>query len=132
MGSGAPNLSNISITNSTFTQNGNGSENGDGDIVCRLPRECHVGEPDHQRRHQRDANDIERRLRHQISGFDPTTHNVTQPIDTVVFNNVQVNGSYDKVPAYIQAYTSLDDLDSAKTGSGGTVISGHDGWGYEL
>ena len=32
MGSGAPSLANITIENSTFEQNGNGSENGDGDI----------------------------------------------------------------------------------------------------
>ena len=68
----------------------------------------------------------------QIAGFDPNTDNVTKPIGTVVFNNVQVNGSYDKVSVGIQGYTDLNGLSFQNTGSGGTVINGHDGWGEGL
>ena len=109
MGSGAPDLANISITNSTFAQNGNGTEPGDGDIslfgflgnatlqnlvvdggINAVP--TNVANADYGI---------------QIAGFDPNTDNVTKPIGTVVFNNVQVNGSYDKVSdRYSRLYRS--------------------------
>ena len=70
MGSGAPNLSNISITNSTFTQNGNGSENGDGDIsLFGFLGNATLENLIIDGRHQRDADDIERRLRHSDLRF---------------------------------------------------------------
>ena len=133
MGSGAPNLSNISITNSTFTQDGNGTENGDGDIslfgftgnatlenliidggINAVPTTSNAD------------------YGIQLTGFNDNTHDVTDPIGTVIFNNVQVDGSYDKAAIGIQGYTNLNGLDFENTGSGGTVINGHDGWGEGL
>ena len=136
MGSGAPSLANISITNSTFAQDGNGTENGDGDISLfdflgnatlenltitgstnPAPTSTSLGTADYGI---------------QISGFDPATHDVTKSIGTIVFNNVQVNGSYGKAGIGIQGYTDLNGLSFQNTGNGGTVIDGHDGWGQGL
>ena len=64
MGSGAPNLSNISITNSTFTQDGNGTENGDGDISLFGFLGNATLENLIMTAHQCRANDAERRLWH--------------------------------------------------------------------
>ena len=133
MGSGAPNLANISITNSTFTQNGNGSENGDGDISLF----GFLGNATLQNLIVNGGTNMTPTTSNadygiQISGFDPTTHNVTQAIGDVDFDNVEVNGSYEKVSVYVQGYTDLNGLDFENSGNGGTVISGHDGWGYGL
>ena len=46
----------------------------------------------------------------QLTGFDDNTHDVTDPIGTVIFNNVQVDGSYDKAAIGIQGYTISMDL----------------------
>ncbi len=133
MGSGAPNLANISITNSAFTRDGNGTENGDGDISlfgflgnATLENLVVNGGTNAVPTTSNADYGI------QIAGFDDNTHDVTKPIGAVIFNNVQVNGSYDKAAVGIQGYSDLNGLDFQNTGNGGTVIDGHDGWGEGL
>ena len=65
----------------------------------------------------------------QINGRQPTSYDVTHAIGNVVFDNVNVTGSYAKVLVYIQGYTNLDGLSFLNTG---TTLNGHGGWGYAL
>ena len=136
MGSGAPNLANISITNSTFAQDGNGTENGDGDISLfgflgnATLQNLIVTGSTNPSPIPTSLNTADYGI--QIAGFDPNTKDVTKPIGTVIFDNVQVNGSYGKAAIGIQGYTDLNGLDFENSGSGGTVVDGHDGWGEGL
>ena len=54
---------------------------------------------------------------------------MTHPIGSVVFDNVDVTGSYAKVLLYVQGYTNLNGLSFLDTGSS---FSGHAGWGYAV
>jgi len=129
-GSGAPGIGAIDILDSTFTQNGNGTSNGDGDIVlfgftgdALIQNVTITGGANTTPTNANADTAI------QINGRDPATYDVTQPIGTVVFDNVNVTGSYAKVLVYIQGYTDLNALSFLDTG---TVIDGHAGWGYAL
>ena len=130
MGSGASGLGTIEITGSTFEQNGNGTRNGDGDIVLfgftgnALLKNVTVSGGTNAVPTNANAD-----TGIQISGFNPTTYDVTHPIGTVIFDNVNVSGSYAKVLVEIQGYTNLDGLEFLDTG---TTISGHAGWGWAL
>ena len=130
MGSGAPGLGAIDITNSTFERNGNGTTNGDGDIVlfgfsgnALIKNVTIAGGTNSVPTNANADTGI------QISGFNPTTYDVTHPIGNVIFDNVSVSGSYAKVLVEIQGYTNLDGLSFLDTG---TTISGHAGWGWAL
>ena len=133
MGSGAPNLANIDITNSTFKQNGDGTFNGDGDISLfgflgnALLQNLQIQGGTNATPTNANADTAI-----QINGRDPITYDVTHPIGNIVFDNVSVSGSYAKVSVYVQGYTDLNGLHFNNSGSGGTVINGHDGWGYGL
>jgi len=129
-GSGAFGLDAIDIVNSTFEQNGNGSRNGDGDIVlfgftgdALIKNVTITGGANTTPTNANADTGI------QINGRNPTSYDVTQPIGNVVFDNVSVTGSYAKVLVYIQGYTNLDGLSFLPSG---TTINGHAGWGWAL
>ncbi|NWG23430.1 MAG: hypothetical protein HXY30_03260, partial [Pseudorhodoplanes sp.] len=129
-GSGAFGLGDVQILDSSFVRNGDGSSNGDGDIVLfgftgdALIQNVTV---------EGGANAIPTNANAdsaiQINGRNPSTYDVVDPIGNVVFDNVEVTGSYAKVIVYIQGYTNLDGL---LFDAGGTTIDGHAGWGYGL
>jgi Ca2+-binding RTX toxin-like protein len=129
-GSGAFGLDAVDIVNSTFEQNGNGSQNGDGDIVLfgfdgnALIKNVTIHGGDNTTPNNTNAD-----TGIQINGRDPTSYDVTHPIGNVVFDNVSVTGAYAKVLVYIQGYTDLDGLSFLNTG---TTINGHAGWGWAL
>ncbi len=130
MGSGAFGLGSIDIVNSTFTQNGDGTFNGDGDISLfgftgnALIQNVTIHGGDNATPTNANADTAI-----QINGRDPSSYDVTHPIGNVVFDNVDVTGSYAKVMVYVQGYTNLDGLDF---NANGTTIDGHAGWGYAL
>jgi hypothetical protein len=111
-GSGAPDLDSISITNSTFTDNGQGGANGSGDIILfgfngdaviqdvtitsTATEATAVG--------SRGDNAI------QISGFNPATYDVYEPIGAITLDNVTVDGWYHKPQLLIQGYTDFNGL----------------------
>ena len=129
-GSGAPTVDRIDILNSTFEQNGNGSQNGDGDIVlfgftgASLIQNVTIAGGANAVPTNANADTAI-----QINGRDPLTYDVTHPIGNVVFDNVHVTGSYAKVLVYIQGYIDLDGLSFAGNGNN---FSGHAGWGWAL
>ena len=120
----------IDILNSTFEQNGNGSQNGDGDIVlfgftgASLIQNVTIAGGANAVPTNANADTAI-----QINGRDPLTYDVTHPIGNVVFDNVHVTGSYAKVLVYIQGYTDLDGLSFQGTGNN---FTGHAGWGWAL
>ena len=129
-GSGAPTVDRIDILNSTFEQNGNGSQNGDGDIVlfgftgASLIQNVTIAGGANAVPTNANADTAI-----QINGRDPLSYDVTHPIGNVVFDNVHVTGSYAKVLVYIQGYIDLDGLSFAGNGNN---FSGHAGWGWAL
>ena len=129
-GSGAFGVKAVDITNSTFEHNGDGSHNGDGDIVlfgftgdALIKNVTITGGANATPTNANADTGI------QINGRNPTSYDVTQPIGHVVFDNVSVTGSYAKVLVYIQGYTDLDGLSFLNSG---TTINGHAGWGWAL
>jgi Ca2+-binding RTX toxin-like protein len=129
-GSGAPTVDRIDILDSTFEQNGNGSQNGDGDIVLfgftgnSLIQNVTIAGGANAVPTNANADTAI-----QINGRDPSSYDVTHPIGNVVFDNVHVTGSYAKVLVYIQGYTDLDGLSFAGNGNS---FTGHAGWGWAL
>ena len=129
-GSGAPTVDRIDILNSTFEQNGNGSQNGDGDIVlfgftgASLIQNVTIAGGANAVPTNANADTAI-----QINGRDPLSYDVTHPIGNVVFDNVHVTGSYAKVLVYIQGYTDLDGLSFQGNGNS---FTGHAGWGWAL
>ena len=129
-GSGAPTVDRIDILNSTFEQNGNGSQNGDGDIVlfgftgASVIQNVTIAGGANAVPTNANADTAI-----QINGRDSLTYDVTHPIGNVVFDNVHVTGSYAKVLVYIQGYIDLDGLSFAGNGNN---FSGHAGWGWAL
>ena len=129
-GSGAFGVDAIDILNSTFEQNGNGSNNGDGDIVLfgftgdALIKDVTIAGGANAVPTNANADTAI-----QINGRDPVSYDVTQPIGNVVFDNVHVSGSYAKVLVYVQGYTDLDGLDFQGAGNS---FTGHAGWGWAL
>ncbi|WDI32465.1 hypothetical protein PUV54_04560 [Hyphococcus flavus] len=122
-GSGAFDLDAVSITNSTFTDNGQGGSNGSGDIVLfgfhgdatltDLTITSTATEATAVA--SRGDNAI------QIAGFDPSTYDVDTPIGDVVMDNVTVNGWYHKPQVAIQGYTDLNGITFTDVNlSGGT------------
>ncbi len=125
-GSGAPDLDSVSITNSTFSNNGTGGSNGSGHIVLfGYTGDANIsdititslgafgdpvaGLPD---------NAI------QISGFDPTTYDVENPLGTVSLQNITITGAFHKPPLTIQGYNNLTTLSL-----GNIDITGSSTWG---
>lgn len=110
----------VMIRDSTFENNGDGSSNGDGDIVLfeyrgdatlkNLVIDNSTGTAD---------------TAIQIAGFEQNDYDVNDPIGVVIVDNVQINGAYAKVALYIQGYTDLTDLSLADVS--GSVEAG---WGY--
>jgi hypothetical protein len=129
-GSGAFGVDAIDILNSTFEQNGNGSNNGDGDIVLfgftgnALIKDVTIAGGANAVPTNANADTAI-----QINGRDPVSYDVTHPIGNVVFDNVHVSGSYAKVLVYVQGYTDLDGLDFQGAGNS---FTGHAGWGWAL
>ena len=130
-GSGAPTVDRIDILNSTFEQNGNGSQNGDGDIVlfgftgASLIQNVTIAGG----ANAVPTNNLNADTAIQINGRDPSSYDVTHPIGSVVFDNVHVTGSYAKVLVYIQGYTDLNGLSFQGNGNS---FTGHAGWGWAL
>ena len=130
MGSGAFGLSAIEISDSTFTQNGDGTFNGDGDISlfgftgdALLKNLTITGGANAVPTNANADTAI------QINGRDPGSYDVTHPIGNVVFDNVDIAGSYAKVLVYVQGFTNLSGLSFLDTGSS---FTGHAGWGYAV
>src|SRR5215475_6915978 len=133
MGSGAPGLDSIDILSSTFTRNGDGTQNGDGDISlfgfngAALIKDVTIHGGLNTTPDNTNAD-----FAIQINGRDPVSYDVTQPIGNVVFDHVTVDGSYAKVLVYIQGYTDLNGLHFNDSGAGGTTLNGAAGWGFSL
>ena len=129
-GSGGFGLKAVDITDSTFEHNGNGSQNGDGDIVLfgftgnALIKNVAIAGGANATPTNANADTAI-----QINGRDNVSYDVTQPIGNVVFDNVHVTGSYAKVLLYVQGYTDLDGLNFQGTGNS---FTGHAGWGWAL
>ncbi|CAN0600998.1 unnamed protein product, partial [Ectocarpus sp. 12 AP-2014] len=110
----------VTVQDSTFENNGDGSSNGDGDIVLfeyrgdatlkNLIIDNGGGTAD---------------TAIQIAGFEQNDYDVNDPIGVVVIDNVQIDGTYTKVALYIQGYTDLTDLSLSDVS--GSVEAG---WGY--
>jgi hypothetical protein len=92
-GNGVFGLSAIDITNSTFERNGNGSHNGDGDIVLfgfigdALIKNVTITGGTNSVPTNANADTAI-----QINGRQPTSYDVTHPIGNVIFDNVAVTG----------------------------------------
>ncbi|WP_422370452.1 VCBS domain-containing protein [Hoeflea sp.] len=110
----------VTVETSSFTDNGNGSSNGDGDIVLF---EYHGDATIRNVTIDNDTGTADTAI--QIAGFEQSDYDVTMPIGTVLIDGVAVNGDFDKVGVYIQGYTDLSGL--SITGLSGTVAAG---WGY--
>jgi Ca2+-binding RTX toxin-like protein len=110
----------VTVSGSSFTDNGDGSSNGDGDIVLFEYR----GDATIQNVTINNATGTADTAI-QIAGFEQTTYDVNDPIGTVVIDTVEVNGAFAKVGVYIQGYTNLSGL--SLSGVTGTVAAG---WGY--
>ena len=119
---GTPDVGSIEVSGSTFADNGQGGSNGSGELLLwnyfgdallkdlvitssKLPGDPQADKGD---------NGI------QITGFDPSTYDVTMPVGTIVFDNVEINGSYHKPQLMIQGFSDLDGFsftDVSLTGS---------------
>ncbi|MCC1493200.1 VCBS domain-containing protein [Cognatishimia sp. F0-27] len=127
-GSGAPTLGAVTITDSEFSGNGTGGSNGSGDVIlfgftgdASLLNVVIDGVGDAVAQAGRGDNAI------QISGFTPSTYDVTAPIGTVVLDKVQMTGAYHKPHLTIQGYTDLDGLSVTDSS-----IEGSSNWGYNV
>ncbi|MGJ8569716.1 MAG: tandem-95 repeat protein [Hoeflea sp.] len=110
----------VTVEGSSFTDNGNGSSNGDGDIVLF---EYHGNATIRNVTINNTTGTADTAI--QIAGFEQADYDVNSPIGTVVIDTVEVNGSFAKVGVYIQGYTNLSGL--SLTDLTGTVAAG---WGY--
>jgi T1SS-143 domain-containing protein len=112
----------VTVQDSTFENNGDGTSNGDGDIVLFEYR----GDATLMNLvidNSSGAGTADTAI--QIAGFEQTDYDVNDPIGVVIIDNVQIDGTYAKVALYIQGYTDLTDLSLADvSGSVGA------GWGY--
>jgi Ca2+-binding RTX toxin-like protein len=123
-------LGEIDITNSDFAQNGMSGISGSGDISLfnfigdALLQHISV---------EGGANAVpgagDAQFGIQIAGFDASTYDVMHPIGNVVFDDVTVTGTYQKLLLYVQGYTSLDGLNFEP---GGTTVNGSAGWGWAV
>jgi Ca2+-binding RTX toxin-like protein len=129
-GSGAFGLGDVQILDSSFVRNGDGSGNGDGDIVLfGFTGDALIQNVTIEGGVNAVPTSANADSAIQINGRNPSTYDVVDPIGNVVFDNVDVSGSYAKVIVYIQGYTNLDGL---VFDANGTTIDGHAGWGYGL
>jgi Ca2+-binding RTX toxin-like protein/chemotaxis receptor (MCP) glutamine deamidase CheD len=110
----------VTVSGSSFSNNGDGSSNGDGDIVLFEYR----GDATIQNVTINNATGTADTAI-QIAGFEQADYDVNDPIGTVVIDTVEVNGAFAKVGVYIQGYTNLNGL--SLSGLTGTVAAG---WGY--
>ena len=123
-------LGEIDITNSDFAQNGTSGISGSGDICLfnflgdALLQHVTV---EGGLNAVPGAGDAQFGI--QIAGFDPSTYDVTQAIGNVVFDDVTVSGTYQKLLLYVQGYTNLDGLSFEP---GGTTVDGTAGWGWAV
>ncbi|GAB5460378.1 VCBS domain-containing protein [Hoeflea alexandrii] len=113
-------IGNVTVAGSSFTDNGDGSSNGDGDIVLFEYR----GDATIQNVTINNATGTADTAI-QVAGFEQADYDVNDPIGTVVIDTVEVNGAFAKVGVYIQGYTNLNGL--SLSGLTGTVAAG---WGY--
>lgn len=128
-GSGGAGLGNISITNTTFTDNGLSSTNGSGSIVMfgftgdAVIQNVDISNTSTDGTPQNDRAD------NAISfiGRDPVTYDVTDPAGDILIDNVTISGFYHKPPLSIQGYTDL----SGFTFSNMTIEAGSN-WGYVI
>ena len=110
----------VTVEGSSFTNNGDGISNGDGDIVLFEYR----GDATIQNvTINNAAGTADTAI--QIAGFEQADYDVNDPIGTVIIDTVEVNGTFAKVGVYIQGYTNLNGL--SLSGLTGTVAAG---WGY--
>ncbi len=122
---------NVNVTTSTFANNGGlTASNGNSDVLFfaflgdALLKDVTVSNNRSLTIGQRADTAI------QIAGFDPGDYDVSQPIGSVVFDNVTVNGQFDKVAVYVQGYTDLSGLKFGTATTNGVSGSVSAGWGY--
>lgn len=125
-GSGAPDLDSVSITDSTFSDNGTGGSNGSGHIVLfGFHGDAVI------------SGVIIESLGSfgdpvaglpdnaiQIAGFDPSTYDVTELIGTVTVEDLTITGAFHKPPLMIQGFVNLSGLTFSNVS-----ITGNSTWG---
>lgn len=130
-GGAIPGVANVTITNATFTDNGQtaGSSNGSGAIVLFgyngnatiTDVTISTSATEATATGNRADNAI------QISGFDPSTYDVTQPAGSVVLSGVTITGVFHKPPLTIQGYTDLTGFDFTDV-----TITASSVWGFAV
>ncbi len=110
--SGASGLDSITIQDTDFANNGQGGSNGSGDIVLfGFTGDALIQDVDiTSNKVHGDTAGSKTDNAIQISGFTPSTYDVTQPIGTVSLINVTTNGAWEKPHVLIQGYSDLDGL----------------------
>ncbi len=126
-GSGALGVGNVEINNSTFTDNGQGGAQGSGDIVLfNYHGNAAITDVDIvSNRVLGDDTADKGDTAIQISGFDPSTYDVTAPIGTVAITNLTTSGAFHKGHIMIQGFNDLDGLSFTNVDLGGNTEWGN-------
>ncbi|WP_319774073.1 DUF5801 repeats-in-toxin domain-containing protein [Breoghania sp.] len=121
-----PGVGEITVTNTTFADNGQGGANGSADLLLwnffgdatienvafnssSALADAASGKGDNAL---------------QITGFEPGTYDVDQPIGTITLTNVTTSGSWHKPQIMVQGFNDLDGLTFANV-----ALSGSSNWG---
>ncbi|WP_321504556.1 Ig-like domain-containing protein [Breoghania sp.] len=121
-----PGVGEITVTNTTFADNGQGGANGSADLLLwnffgdatienvafnssSALADAASGKGDNAL---------------QITGFAPGTYDVDQPIGTISLINVTTSGSWEKPQIMVQGFNDLDGLTFANV-----ALSGSSNWG---
>ncbi|WP_321336316.1 DUF5801 repeats-in-toxin domain-containing protein [Breoghania sp.] len=121
-----PGVGEITVTNTTFADNGQGGANGSADLLLwnffgdatienvafnssSALADAASGKGDNAL---------------QITGFEPGTYDVDQPIGTITLTNVTTSGSWHKPQIMVQGFNDLDGLTFANV-----ALSGSSDWG---
>ncbi len=121
-----PGVGEITVTNTTFADNGQGGANGSADLLLwnffgdatienvafnssSALADAASGKGDNAL---------------QITGFEPGTYDVDQPIGTISLINVTTSGSWEKPQIMVQGFNDLDGLTFANV-----ALSGSSNWG---
>jgi len=115
----------ISIENSSFEKNALGVSTGGDIVIFQYNGDVNLSNVDIVGADAGAASKAATAV--QISGFDQTTYDVRAPIGTVVFNDVTVNGDYNKPHLMIQGYEDLNGLSFSNID-----LSGTPGWGTHV
>ncbi|MTI42736.1 DUF4214 domain-containing protein, partial [Roseibium hamelinense] len=120
-------LAAISVTNSSFTDNGQGGSNGSGDLVLFDYQGAATidGVSFTSTRTDGDPAAGKGDTAIQIAGFEQSTYDVSSPIGTVQISNVSVQGSYHKNHIAIQGFTDLSNASLSNVS-----LDGSSNWGY--